>query len=234
MDKKYIIYKHTAPNDKVYIGQTCQDPNKRFGRNGYGYRGSTLFYNAIQKYGWDNIKHEILFEGLTKEEANKIETELIYKYHSNEKEFGYNLQSGGNTYYMSEETKKKMSEAKIGKKDSDETRKRKSEGHKGKHFSEDTKNKLSLKGKQRTDIFTNGRKLGLANKGRKHTEESKKHMSESHNVINKRKVLCVESNTVYNSVTEASINTGVHRQNISKACSGKLKTAGKFHWEYIS
>ena len=232
MDKKYIIYKHTVPNDKVYIGQTCQKPNKRFGRNGYGYRGSTLFYNAIQKYGWDNIRHEILFEDLTKEEANKIEIELISKYRSNEKEFGYNLQSGGNTYCISEETKKKISEAKTGKKDSDETRKRKSEGHKGK-FTEKQKEQLDI-ARSKRDTKQLGRKMGLANKGRKHTEESKRHMRESRNIVNKRKVLCVESNTIYNSITDASVDTGVYRQNISKVCNGKLKTAGKLHWEYIN
>ena len=231
MNKKYIIYKHTTPSDKVYIGQTCQSPNKRFGHNGYGYRGSTLFYNAIQKYGWSNIKHEILFKDLTREEANKIEAELISEYCSNEKEFGYNLQSGGNNYFISDETKSKISKAHVGKKDSDETRKRKSDGHKGK-FTEKQKNQLDI-ARSKRDIKQLGKKMGLANKGRKHTEESKKHMSESRNVINKRKVLCVESNIIYDSITDASISTGVHRQNISKACSGELKTAGKLHWKYI-
>lgn len=28
-EKKYIVYRHTFPNKKVYIGITCQIPRKR-------------------------------------------------------------------------------------------------------------------------------------------------------------------------------------------------------------
>lgn len=37
------------------------------GKNGNRYNKSTVFYKAIQKYGWDNIIHEILYSDLTKE-----------------------------------------------------------------------------------------------------------------------------------------------------------------------
>lgn len=43
--KTYIIYKHTSPSGKVYIGQTNQIPELRF-RNGEGYRSSKKFYNT--------------------------------------------------------------------------------------------------------------------------------------------------------------------------------------------
>lgn len=73
---KYLIYIHIFPNRKKYIGVTSQKPNQRW-RNGKGYYGSTRIYNAIQKYGWENIEHKILFTGLTKEEAEQKEKELI-------------------------------------------------------------------------------------------------------------------------------------------------------------
>ena len=55
----YSIYKHTSPSGKSYIGITKQG-KKRFGKDGNGYKKQRKFYNAIQKYGWDNFKHEII------------------------------------------------------------------------------------------------------------------------------------------------------------------------------
>ena len=53
----YTVYKHTFPNNKVYIGITSQSVSRRW-RNGEGYRNKQqLIYRAILKYGWDNIKH---------------------------------------------------------------------------------------------------------------------------------------------------------------------------------
>lgn len=90
----YLVYKHTSPNGKVYIGITRKNPIKRW-NNGNGYKQNTHFYNAISKYGWNNIKHEILFDNLTKEEACKKEIELIAEYKSNDPNYGYNRSSGG-------------------------------------------------------------------------------------------------------------------------------------------
>ena len=104
--KKYCIYKHTSPSGKVYIGQTCMKPEDRW-RNGRGYRNQLLFYRAIQKYGWENFTHEILFDGITKEEADMWEIFLIHIY--KRKKISYNLDSGGNANKVrSEETKKKL------------------------------------------------------------------------------------------------------------------------------
>lgn len=91
--KKYYVYKHTTPNEKVYIGITCKNPSYRW-NGGNGYKGQA-FYNAILKYGWLNIRHEILFDNLTKEEAEQKEIELIAEYRSNDRQYGYNISSGG-------------------------------------------------------------------------------------------------------------------------------------------
>ena len=89
----YIVYKHTSPSGKFYIGITGQDTERRWRRGGSGYKPrkdySCRFYNAILKYGWDNFKHEILYDNLTKEEAEKIERELIDKYDLTNPEYGY-------------------------------------------------------------------------------------------------------------------------------------------------
>lgn len=89
---KSCVYMHICPNSKVYIGQAI-DPVSRW-NNGNGYINNKEFYSDIKKYGWDNIGHEILFDYLTKEEANKIEEELILKYESFNPQKGYNQRIG--------------------------------------------------------------------------------------------------------------------------------------------
>lgn len=92
--KVYSVYKHTAPNGKCYIGITKQTIERR-SQNGEGYNTQRVFYRAIQKYGWDNFKHEILAENLTHDEACKKEMYYIDLYKSNQNQFGYNVTAGG-------------------------------------------------------------------------------------------------------------------------------------------
>lgn len=93
--KKYFLYKHTFPNGKVYIGITSRsDPEQRW-LKGRGYQTQTLMYNAIKFYGWDNIKHEILFSNVEESEISILEQKMIAKYQSNNPEYGYNILNGG-------------------------------------------------------------------------------------------------------------------------------------------
>ena len=111
MEKEYYIYKHTCKeNNQVYIGQTCQNPSRRW-RNGEGYKGSSYFYMAIKKYGWEGFIHEIIESNLSKEEADKREQYWIEYYKSNIKGYGYNLKEGGNSPSYSKEAKEKMSQS---------------------------------------------------------------------------------------------------------------------------
>lgn len=131
----YIVYIHTFPNRKKYVGITSQEINRRW-RNGKGYEGQPV-YEAIKKYGWNNIKHEILFTNLTKEEAETKEKELIKEFGTKSHENGYNIENGGNaTKQLSEETKNKISKAKVGKYAGDK------HWNYGNHWSKETKNKI--------------------------------------------------------------------------------------------
>lgn len=102
METNYCVYKHTnKTNGKVYIGITGRKPEERWDY-GWGYCRQPVFWNAIEKYGWDGFTHEILFEGLTKDEAIEKEIELIAAYKSNVKRYynpsyGYNADDGGTT-----------------------------------------------------------------------------------------------------------------------------------------
>lgn len=117
MRKEYYVYKHTCiANGKIYIGITRKDPKTRW-LGGSGYANNKYFYRAIEKYGWnEGFIHEIIFKELSKEEAEEKEQYLIAFYKSNQKEYGYNLQSGGSVNYtLSEEGRKHISQAKKGK-----------------------------------------------------------------------------------------------------------------------
>lgn len=126
----YCVYKHTAPNGKVYIGITKQNPMRRW-RNGNGYRNSNPhFWRAIRLYGWDNMQHEIIYKELSKEEAEKKEIELINQSHSNQSIYGYNITNGG--------------DGALGRKCSDVTKNKISNANKGHKMPQEIKNKLSM------------------------------------------------------------------------------------------
>lgn len=89
----WTVYAHITPDGKMYVGMTGIKPWKRWGY-GHGYRKTPVFYNAIQKYGWKNIQHEIIASGLTKEEASHMEKILIEKLDLTNPEYGYNIMIG--------------------------------------------------------------------------------------------------------------------------------------------
>lgn len=97
---------------KRYVGITRQDVKRRWGSNGCAYAKSQYFAKAISKYGWDNITHEILFTGLSKEEAEAREIELIAQFDLTNHAKGYNVAKGGGGTVgvkASKETRQKLS-----------------------------------------------------------------------------------------------------------------------------
>lgn len=216
----YTVYQHRNKiNGKVYIGITMQTPEQRW-RHGEGYKSSPHFYTAIQKYGWDNFEHNILFQNLTKEEACKKEQELIAKYNSMNREYGYNSTSGGDIFVMNEETKQKISQSLMGNKNglghpcSEEKKKKISEAQKGKHLTEEHKQKLSEAAKKR------------------HTPCSEQAKENIRKASHKKPVYCEELNKVFESVQECSRQLGIPATNISKLCNGRGKTLKGYHLKY--
>lgn len=95
-DKKYSVYKHTFPNEKIYIGITKNNVTERW-KNGTGYDSQTLMKRAIEKYGWDSIYHEILEDNLTHDEACSREEYYIKLFKTNNRKYGYNITFGGDS-----------------------------------------------------------------------------------------------------------------------------------------
>jgi len=91
-DRTFTLYMMTFPDKKVYIGITSQNLSRRFGYKGSAYKMQPV-YEAIQKFGWDNIKKEVIEENLSVEEAKKKEQEYIELYQS--KNGVYNKSKGG-------------------------------------------------------------------------------------------------------------------------------------------
>lgn len=99
-------------------------------------------------------------------------------------------------------------------------------------FSDDVKKRMSMahKGMKRTKEAI--RKSAEFHKGRKRSEETRKKQSEAKNK-QKKKVLCVETKIIYESIRDASRKTKITHSCISKCCLGKTKTCRGYHWEFI-
>lgn len=219
MNNNYIVYKHTCSNGKVYIGITCQNPKERW-RNGHGYRNNNHFFKAIQKYGWNNIEHKIVYKNLTQQEAEEREKYLIYIFDSTNRKYGYNIQLGGSSNNKhSDKTKEKIRQANAGKKLTEETKIKISNSNKGKKgpvISKLAKEKLS---RERTG---NGNPMY----GKHHTEESRAKIRKNNK--KSRKVVCLNNNKVFNTAIEAAhwaqLKTSTH---VIKCCKKQELFAGK-------
>ena len=75
MKNNYSVYQHITPDGMYYFGQT-NDIKRRWEANGCHYK-ETALQPYIEKYGWDNIQHIVLFRDQTKENALFIENFLI-------------------------------------------------------------------------------------------------------------------------------------------------------------
>lgn len=246
-ERIYKVYKHTLPkefsgkeNDMVYIGITSQEnPWSRWGVHKANYKYNEHFSRAISKYSWENFLHEVLFDGLTKEEAEQKEIELISYYNSANRKFGYNKANGGSSNGKhTEETKRIISEKAKKRFENPENN-----PNYGKHRSEETKKKISEKaiGRKHTEEAKQKMSKQRAGKnnvmyGKTHTEEAKEKIAKA----TSKPVRCIETGIVYLSALEAKRETGadnsvIHRYINGKASyAGKLPDGTKLHWEYAS
>ena len=217
LEKIYSVYIHTCPNNKKYIGTTKLKPKYRWGKNGNGYKHHLSFYEDIKKYGWDNIKHEIIVTGLSRDEAEQKEIELIAKFKSDNKDFGYNIQHGGfstadnnNPFY--------------GKKHSEESKKvMRQKWTYEKHFKNETIEKIR--------IATTGEKNPMY--GKHHQEESNKK-----NMLSQKTRKSVKQYTIdgvfvakFNSIREAARSVNGDKSHISKACKEERISYG-YKWQF--
>lgn len=219
--KKYSVYCHTNKiNNKKYVGITSQKPKNRW-RNGNGYKNNEHFFRAIQKYGWHNFSHEILYVDLSQEEAEKIEIKLIREWETFNNDKGYNIEFGGNVQkFIPQATRDKISKALRGHECSEQTRIKISKANKGKSSPNKGK-KMSKELVEKNRLSHLGQKAW--NKNRPWTDEEKAK-------CNGKAVVCVETKVVYKTAHEASRITGIDFSSICKCRRHEVKTAGGYHW----
>lgn len=199
----YTVYIHTFPNGKRYVGITSKTPEQRW-KDGLGYYHQKFVFSAILKYGWENIQHTIIATGLSKQNACEMEKELIAKFKSNNRDFGYNLDNGGfANNKMSSQTKMKISQSKKGCK-----------GFTGKHKQE-SKEKMRVarinymkRKENRENLIT---KMGKA-------------------IIQFDKY----GNFIkeWRSARDAQKETKISHSHIGECCNNKRKSAGGYIWKF--
>ena len=197
-------------NNKKYLGQ------RKYSRGWENYLGSGVaFCNAVEKYGKDNFKREIICEADTAEELNKLEYELSVEYDVVNSDDWYNLCYGGcatNGYKFSDESKKIMSEKKKGLYD----------GHKnpmyGVHrkLTEEHKKKISEHHREQS-----GEKNWMYGKTYGQNPRA-------------RAVICVETGEVFDSAKRAAHELNVNYSNLVSALKGRRTKVGELHFKYAS
>ena len=235
-----LIYKVTnLINGKVYIGQTTTSLEQRKREHEYrahSEKRQTYFYNALNLYGSKNFKWEIIEKNIEFNELNDREKYWIFQYKSNLKDFGYNMTKGGdNADNLNKWRKENPELASL-------------EAHKGWNkmkqiLSENPEKELVRKEKA---------KNGAQKYAKEHIEEIKQrsyqiylqHKDAQEKTLQDnrkkqmKKVRCIETNIIYESINEAGRQTNNSPSNIKQCCDGIRKSAGKdnnhkkLHWEY--
>lgn len=251
----YTVYMHVLPknvsgkeNDLVYIGITRVKPIQRWA-NGNGYAPNIRFFNAIKKYGWEQFEHVILFENLSEEDAKQKEIELIAKFNSTNRKFGYNVSPGGNI--VSKETALKISQAQMGEKNhrygnhyefSDSHKANMSKAKSGENNpmfgkTQDVESRMKKSAALMGHPVSaeTRKKISNGKKGKKRTPES---MQNAWNAVrgkpapNRKSIICVELNKEFPSLHHAAKEFNTSPCNICRALKKKTLCAG-FHWEYL-
>lgn len=214
----YIVYKHTNKvNKKVYIGITKNTLKKRW-QGGYG--NNPHFSNAIRQYGKENFVSEIIEEGLTKSQAEEKERYYISLYDSTNPDKGYNIEKGGNHHGKhADVTKNKISKALKGKKFTKE------------HIEHLKKPKSVAYSEERRRAVAEFMKGNQNTKGRRHTAQEKRLISQNNKGKHGKKVYC-SNGMVFNNVLEAANFFNVPRHTIMNMCNGVTKKSNKINYYF--
>ncbi len=231
------IYKITSPSGKIYIGQSTNYVNRYNAYKNHKCKRQPKLFASIEKYGFVNHTIEIIKECQV-EDLNYYER--YYQEYYESVLDGLNLRYTATTDksgYMSEETRKKMSNSAKGKVITQEWRKNLSNAGMGRKHTEEEKQKISQanKGKIKTPEHIAKIQATLKTmKMPKRSEETK--LLQSLNSGKSRKVnqYDLEGNFInqFRSASQAGRELGIKSSNISSCALGKLSSSCGFVWKY--
>lgn len=215
--QQFTLYKITNKvNGKFYIGQTIRSLNERWRSHKIDARNGKelLISRAIRKYGEHNFYITELCKVKDIDELNELEEFVISE--TKAQINGYNVFPGGTNSKHTEETKRKIQAARIGRKHTIETRKKLSVFCKGRRLSQESVNKIRAK-----------------NTGKKMTAEQ----VEKSAAASRKPILQLfngELVRIWPSATEAARYLGLDKSGISEACHGKRKLSGGYSWAFAN
>jgi group I intron endonuclease len=196
------IYKITNPKGKIYIGQSTNIEDRWKKGHKYSSGCGVKLKNSFKKYGWENHKKEILEECIV-EYLSERETYWIEYYNSYKK--GLNSTSkGGIQGYKDEQWRKTHSEGLKGRKGVWKGKKRPEHST----FLKENGSGLSY---ERTQEHKDNLSKKLT--GTKFSKEICKKISKNKIGKNTKKIICLETKQIFNSIKECS-----DYLNISKGC----------------
>lgn len=214
-------------NNKKYIGQS-KNINDRWYRHKHELNSGIHYNDYLQKswnkYGSDNFIFYIL-EYCNISELDEKENYYIELNHTIDRDLGYNLKTGGQNggSILSEESRMKLSNS-----IKESYNKELKQLRKEKAFQQWANPEIKAK------IL--GSNNGMY--GKRHSEESKRKMSENSKGKpsfrrNTTPVFCVELNKTFNDATDAGKEMSLDSSGILKVCQEKRKTCGGYHWKFL-
>jgi len=243
--KQFYIYLTTNLIDgKQYIGQHRGDENDAYLGSG------KIIKKAIEKYGKENFK-KIILEFCKEEELDEKEKYWIKYYNAYEDENFYNLSEGGqggdgwrltNKWFKEhpEEAQKIYQEngkrlqqwVKEHPQEAKENIKKMIEGRK--KWVEENPNRV----KEIMEKVNEGKEKWQKEHPKEHQEQIQKWVLAG-SKANSKKVKCITTDKVFNSVSEAARYYGIPQGNISKVLKGERQSCGKLSdgtklkWEWV-
>ena len=244
MNKSMVVYRITnCINGKQYIGITARSLGKRISEHE---QSDYPLGKAIQHYGIENFKIEILAEGKTINELSELERSYIASCQSNDPKYGYNLTDGGEHiegWHHTEQSRVKISAALKGKVFTEEHKEALRQANLGennpmygKHLTAEQKAKLSaalsgannpLYGIPRSEEVK--AKISATKLANGRSEEAIAKTKEACSIP----VVCVETGIVYSSITEAAKELGVSRPAVAYVCHGKTKSIKGLTFQFV-